>query len=297
MRYGVTFSHPDMGDDPGFFKEFAQSVEGAGFDHLRRRRARHRRPPRSPDRREGAHLRRALPRAVRPLRLPRRGHREHRADHRHPDPPAAPDRRSSPSSAPSSTCSPADASSSASGSGATGWSTRRSTRTSRTAARGSRSRSRCCGGSGPRSSSPSTGSGTTSIAWGSTRCPCSGPSRSGWARAFGKIVEKVLRRTGRMADGWLPQYPPGPDLADAIARLRGYATEAGRDPGVDQHRLRDPRAARRRSAEVGRRRAGLRGARRDAPAGDDRRRRLRDARRAPRRRTPVARRPDLSVAI
>jgi probable F420-dependent oxidoreductase len=34
MRYGVTFSHPDMGDDPGFFKEFAQSVEGAGFDHL-----------------------------------------------------------------------------------------------------------------------------------------------------------------------------------------------------------------------------------------------------------------------
>ncbi len=59
MRYGVTFSHPDMGDDPGFFKEFAQSVEGAGFDHLRRRGARHRRPPRSSDRREGAHLRRA----------------------------------------------------------------------------------------------------------------------------------------------------------------------------------------------------------------------------------------------
>ena len=34
MRYGVTFSHPDMGDDPGFLKEFARSVEGAGFDHL-----------------------------------------------------------------------------------------------------------------------------------------------------------------------------------------------------------------------------------------------------------------------
>jgi probable F420-dependent oxidoreductase len=48
---------------------------------------------------------------------------------------------------------------------------------------------------------------------------------------FGAIVEKVLRRTGRMADGWLPQYPPGPDLADAIARMRGYAMEAGRDPG------------------------------------------------------------------
>ena len=34
MRYGVTFSHPDLGNDPGFYKEFAQSVEGAGFDHL-----------------------------------------------------------------------------------------------------------------------------------------------------------------------------------------------------------------------------------------------------------------------
>jgi probable F420-dependent oxidoreductase len=47
---------------------------------------------------------------------------------------------------------------------------------------------------------------------------------------FGKIVERVLRRTGVMADGWIPQYPPGPDLADAIERLRGYALGAGREP-------------------------------------------------------------------
>ena len=47
---------------------------------------------------------------------------------------------------------------------------------------------------------------------------------------FGKIVEKVLRRTGRLADGWMPQYPPGPELADAIARLRAYTMDAGRDP-------------------------------------------------------------------
>jgi probable F420-dependent oxidoreductase len=34
MRFGVTFSHPDLGNDPGFLKEFARTVEGAGFDHL-----------------------------------------------------------------------------------------------------------------------------------------------------------------------------------------------------------------------------------------------------------------------
>ena len=34
MRFGVTFSHPDLGNDPGFLKDFAQTVEEAGFDHL-----------------------------------------------------------------------------------------------------------------------------------------------------------------------------------------------------------------------------------------------------------------------
>jgi probable F420-dependent oxidoreductase len=52
-----------------------------------------------------------------------------------------------------------------------------------------------------------------------------------WMGAFvGNLVEKVLERTGRLADGWMPQMPPGPELTDAIARLHGYATAAGRDP-------------------------------------------------------------------
>jgi alkanesulfonate monooxygenase SsuD/methylene tetrahydromethanopterin reductase-like flavin-dependent oxidoreductase (luciferase family) len=35
-----------------------------------------------------------------------------------------------------------------------------------------------------------------------------------------------------MADGWLPQFPPGDDLAAAIERLHGYARDAGRDPAA-----------------------------------------------------------------
>ena len=34
MKYGVWFSHPDVGNDPGFIREFAQAVDGAGFDRL-----------------------------------------------------------------------------------------------------------------------------------------------------------------------------------------------------------------------------------------------------------------------
>lgn len=52
-----------------------------------------------------------------------------------------------------------------------------------------------------------------------------------WMGSFvGSLVEKVLERTGRLADGWMPQFPPGDLLADALGRLRGYATAAGRDP-------------------------------------------------------------------
>ena len=92
MRYGVSLSHPDLGNDPGFLKDFAQSVEGAGL-----------RPPLSPPSTSSAatpiglagekvHTADVpLPRAVRPVRLPRRGHRAHRAGHQHPDPAAAPD--------------------------------------------------------------------------------------------------------------------------------------------------------------------------------------------------------------
>ena len=47
---------------------------------------------------------------------------------------------------------------------------------------------------------------------------------------FGNLVESVLERVGRMADGWMPQFPPDDHLAAALDRLRGYAVAAGRDP-------------------------------------------------------------------
>jgi probable F420-dependent oxidoreductase len=54
-----------------------------------------------------------------------------------------------------------------------------------------------------------------------------------WMGSFrGQLVERVLRRVGRLADGWFPQFPPGDDLAAAVDRLRGYAAEAGRDPAA-----------------------------------------------------------------
>jgi probable F420-dependent oxidoreductase len=34
MKYGVWFSHPDIGNDPAVIRDFAQSVDGAGFDRL-----------------------------------------------------------------------------------------------------------------------------------------------------------------------------------------------------------------------------------------------------------------------
>jgi len=52
-----------------------------------------------------------------------------------------------------------------------------------------------------------------------------------WMGSFvGNLVEKVLERTGRLADGWMPQFPPGERLTAALERLRGYARAAGRDP-------------------------------------------------------------------
>ena len=47
---------------------------------------------------------------------------------------------------------------------------------------------------------------------------------------FGSLVESVLERVGRLADGWMPQFPPDDHLAAALDRLRGYAVAAGRDP-------------------------------------------------------------------
>ena len=45
--------------------------------------------------------------------------------------------------------------------------------------------------------------------------------------------ESVLRRIGRIADGWFPMFSTGDQAGgDAIARMRTYAAEAGRDPAA-----------------------------------------------------------------
>lgn len=40
----------------------------------------------------------------------------------------------------------------------------------------------------------------------------------------------VLKRVGRMADGWLPIFAPGAEGAKAVATMEAAAIEAGRDP-------------------------------------------------------------------
>ena len=47
---------------------------------------------------------------------------------------------------------------------------------------------------------------------------------------FGGGAEPVLKRVGRMADGWLVEYGPDEEGKAAIERMRNYAREAGRDP-------------------------------------------------------------------
>jgi probable F420-dependent oxidoreductase len=55
-----------------------------------------------------------------------------------------------------------------------------------------------------------------------------------WMGSFvGAIAEPVIERIGRMADGWLPQFPPD-KLAPVLERVRGYARDAGRDPDALQ---------------------------------------------------------------
>ncbi|TDO50680.1 putative F420-dependent oxidoreductase [Kribbella sp. VKM Ac-2527] len=47
---------------------------------------------------------------------------------------------------------------------------------------------------------------------------------------FGGSAEAVLRRTGRIGDGWMPQSPPNEEARARLERVRAYAVEAGRDP-------------------------------------------------------------------
>ena len=53
---------------------------------------------------------------------------------------------------------------------------------------------------------------------------------------MGGMAEPVLRRAARLADGWFPQFQPGPEGAEMLERLRGYVREADRrteDFGVE----------------------------------------------------------------
>lgn len=47
---------------------------------------------------------------------------------------------------------------------------------------------------------------------------------------FGGRAEAVLRRAGQIGDGWMPQSPPDEDARARVERVRAYAVEAGRDP-------------------------------------------------------------------
>jgi len=46
---------------------------------------------------------------------------------------------------------------------------------------------------------------------------------------MGGMAEPVLERAARIADGWFPQFRPGPQGKETIERLRGYLRDAGRD--------------------------------------------------------------------
>ena len=47
---------------------------------------------------------------------------------------------------------------------------------------------------------------------------------------MGGGAEAALKRIARIADGWMPQFQPGPQGAETLERLRGWVHEAGRDP-------------------------------------------------------------------
>ena len=112
---------------------------------------------------------------------------------------------------------------SASGSAGTPSSTRRSARISPTAAAGWRSRSTCCAGSGPSRSSTFDGPlAPDHGAPGSSRCRCSGRSRSGSAAR-----RAAFRRTAASATAG-SRSARSPPTAEA-GPLRG-GREAGRGP-------------------------------------------------------------------
>jgi len=53
---------------------------------------------------------------------------------------------------------------------------------------------------------------------------------------MGGMSEAVLKRAARIADGWFPQFQPGPRSTEAVAQFRQYVKDAGRasdDVGIE----------------------------------------------------------------
>ena len=53
---------------------------------------------------------------------------------------------------------------------------------------------------------------------------------------MGGVVDAVLQRIAAIADGWFPQFQPGPESAETIEKLRGYIRDSGRqveDVGIE----------------------------------------------------------------
>ncbi len=51
-----------------------------------------------------------------------------------------------------------------------------------------------------------------------------------WMGSYTQVVEHVVKRIARIADGWIPQFPPNDEFRALMERFRGYAREAGRNP-------------------------------------------------------------------
>lgn len=47
---------------------------------------------------------------------------------------------------------------------------------------------------------------------------------------FGGSAPRAIRRAGAIADGWFPEFKPGPELAEALAIVHEGARQAGRNP-------------------------------------------------------------------
>ena len=47
---------------------------------------------------------------------------------------------------------------------------------------------------------------------------------------FGGGADRVMRRIGRLADGWFPQFQPDSQGQEQLAKMRDYAKAAGRNP-------------------------------------------------------------------